>query len=143
MDKVAKQILNSLKCPICGSQIDLFEWAKPVSKKGNNFGCVAEPSHYGLFFVHWELPYRIEKEDVMIYNGSHLYDIQQEHYIANTSGRVKITRTRIYIRDIDEEFRIIDNGVFKTFAYNKLLFDFAHTTRDKVINRVKTILVFQ
>ncbi len=139
MDKVAKLILNSLRCPVCRGQIDLFDWAKPVSKKGHNFGCVYDPEHYGIYFVHWDLPIRIEKETATIYNKSHKYEIEQSSYV---SGR-PFQSTRIRMWDIDAEQRVINSSEFKDFTFNKHLFDFAKTNKDKLLSRIKTILVFQ
>src|SRR5882724_2560010 len=112
MDKLAKTILNSMKCPVCGGQIDMIEG---VSKRGNNFSCVSGPYHYGMHFIHWEMPYRIDAEHVLIFNGSHAYDIHQSYY----SGIIKLPQTSIIIRDVDAENRIIDGGNFKRFAYDK------------------------
>jgi hypothetical protein len=69
---------------------------------------------------------------VTIFEGSHQFDIVQK------SGHTKIT-----IRDIDPEERILDNVKPKVFKYEKELFDFSKTNRDKILNRIKTILMFQ
>lgn len=139
MDKPAKLILNSLRCPVCRGQIDLFEWAQPVSKKGHNFGCVYDPLHYGIYFVHWELPIRIEKETATVCDKSHQYEIEQTSYV---SGR-PFQHTRIRMWDIDPEGRVPNTSQFKDFAFNKHLFDFTKTSKDKLLSRIKTILVFQ
>ncbi len=139
MDKAAKIILNSLRCPVCKGQIDLFDWAKPVSKKGNNFGCVYESKHYGLYFVHWEMPYRIEQEIVIVNDASHEYEIHQTSYV---SGRPFLS-TQIRMWDIDPEGRVISSSEFKDFNFNKHLFDFSKSNKEKLLNRIKTILVFQ
>lgn len=137
MDKAAKLILNSLRCPLCGGQIDLRDIT--INKRGNNFVCVNNATHYAIFFVHWEQPSRIEKETVMIYDGPHLYQIVQEYYVLGRS----FINTRISIRDIDPEGRIIDKGKFKSLDYKKSLFDFSKSNEEKIIGRIKTILVFQ
>jgi hypothetical protein len=117
----------------------MFDWAKPVSKKGNNFGCVYDPKHYGIYFVHWEMPYRIEQETVMIQDSSHEYEIlQTSHYIGKP-----LVGTRIRMWDIDAEGRVIESSDFKDFNFNKPLFDFAKANKEKLLNRIKTILVFQ
>jgi hypothetical protein len=139
VDPIAKKILNSLKCPICGGQIDLLTYKKPISSKGNNFGCVVDQMHYAIFFVHWEAPIRIEKETVMLYEGTKLYEVKQEHYFL---GR-PVPCTDIYIKPVDLENRVLDNIKPKHFHFNKLLFDFTKTNREKLLNRIKTILVFQ
>ncbi len=139
MDPIVKKILNSLRCPICKGQIDLVE-----AKKGNNFGCVREPHHYSFFFVHWEQPYRIEHEDVAVYYGKHLYEIRQYHYTSTGGTHPQTcTDTVIYIKEVDKEFRVIEKAKVERFEYNKTLFDFQQTDKDKIINRVRTILVFQ
>lgn len=139
MDKVAKLILNSLRCPVCRGQIDLFDWAKPVSKKGHNFGCVYDPTHYGIYFVHWDIPIRIEKETAVVCDKSHQYEIEQTSYVSGQP----FLHTRIRMWDIDAEQRVVNSGEFKDFGFNKHLFDFAKTNKEKLLNRIKTILVFQ
>jgi uncharacterized protein YbaR (Trm112 family) len=125
MDPVAKALLNILRCPICKGQLDLLSLvANPKKSK--------EYRHYGIFLVHWEYPIRIEQEGVTIFEGSHQFDIEQ-----------KGGRTTISIYEIDPEERILDNIKPKIFTYDKELFTFHQTTRDKIVNRIKTILVFQ
>ncbi len=139
MDKVAKLILNSLRCPVCRGQIDLFDAAKPVSKRGHNFGCVYEPEHYGVYFVHWDLPIRIEKETAIICDKSRQFEIEQTSYV---SGQPFLS-TRIRMWDIDPEGRVINSSEFKDFNFNKHLFDFSKSNKEKLLSRIKTILVFQ
>lgn len=139
MDKAAKLFLNSLKCPVCGGQIDLFEWAKPVSKKGNNFGCVADPSHYGIFFVHWEQPFRLEQEIATVNVNGYQYEVIQHYWM----GGLKVEITTIYIHPIDPEQRRIDGSKSKCVTFQKHLFNFSQTNKHKLINKIKTILVFQ
>ena len=141
MDKFAKQILNSLRCPICGGQIDMIH--SYISKKGNNFSCVYDSMHYALKFAHEIAVPKILHENVMIYNESHLYDIRQTYFIGHPPYCIPQNSTSIFIRDVDKEHRIIDDGVFKTFTYYKSLFVFSKTDREKIIGRIKTILVFQ
>ncbi len=148
MDPVVKAFLNSLKCPVCKSQIDLFQAKK---KDGNNFACVQDYTHYAIFLVHWEQPLRIESEDVRVYKGKYLYDIKQHHYLPGNNhfglgpgfGPLRCDKTTIIVREIDKEFRIIEKLEAKSFEYDKVLFDFQNTSEQKIINRVKTILVFQ
>jgi len=142
MDPLAKRLLNSLRCPICKSQIDLLSFTK--NKKGNNFGCAQDQNHYAIFLVHWDLPFRVEQEDVQVYSGKYLYEIRQNHYVSPpTIPAVKCNETLIFIKEVDKEFRVIEKGKLQHFQYNQILFDFQTTSKDKIINRVKTILVFQ
>lgn len=133
-----REFLNNLKCPLCGNQIDLIE-NYFLHKKGHNFGCVNSILHYSIWLVHWDGPIRIEKETVMIYDVPYLYEIIQENF---QSMRLE-ANTQILIRDIDAEHRTIDGGKFKTFNYKTPLFNFQKTNQEKLLNRVKTILVFQ
>lgn len=134
MDPIAKAILNSLKCPICQSRIDLLDWKDRSDGKKYNFCCSSNWEHYRCFFVHWEPVFRIEYETVIVYEGKHQYRITQ----------YDTQRTEIFIHNVDAENNIIDSrgkGPGK-FEYPKHLFDFAKTNREKLVNRVKTILVF-
>jgi hypothetical protein len=129
-------MLNSMRCPICGGQIDLVGWKVKQPTRKYNFGCVANWEHYRFFFVHWEQPPRIEYETVTLYEGRHQYVIIQ--YDSNGDNNIEI-----FIYEVDAENRIIDTKKPSKFSYSKKMFDFAHTNREKIVNRVKTILVFQ
>jgi hypothetical protein len=133
-DPVEKAFLNSLRCPICGSQIDMF---KPTQTGGThfNYGCATDYDHYVN-----EIDFRstngfIRYEIIRIYEGSHLYEIDQ--YVGKTVLR---------LADIDPERRIIPNEEGKSYQiacqFDKKLFDFQNTNREKILNRVKTLLVF-
>jgi len=139
MHKELKVYLNSIKCPICGAQVDMMEWANPVSKRGCNFFCVANPVHYGIYYIHWERPYRLEKELAIVSDKTHQYEVEQTHYIG--INPVKHTQIRIY--NIDGEGRVIEGHKSKQFFYQKHLFDYQSANKEKFLNRIKTILVFQ
>jgi hypothetical protein len=99
-----------------------------------NYCCVKDWEHYRIYLVHWQPPIIIEYEAVIIYDGKYKYQITQ----------YRPSETRIVIWDIDAENRVIDLKEKKTtFSFNKMLFDFSNTTKEKILNRVKTILVFQ
>jgi hypothetical protein len=141
MDKVAKLILNSLRCPSCGGQIDLISGTNIHTRlKDLNFSCVYDSEHYSIRFVHWEQPARIETEQVIVYVGSHQYKVTQSHWVGGAS----VQSTKILISKVDPEHRIIDSSKkIKEFVYDKHLFDFSKTNQEKLISRIKTILVFQ
>lgn len=139
MDPVAKQLLNSLKCPVCKSQIDLVGWQRSQRKdKDCNFACVSMPEHYGVWFPHWDDPSKIYRDVCKVYSGSHLYEIDQRYWL----GDIPVNQTNVRIFDVDPERRVLPKNHL-LFSYNKILFDFRNTTEEKIINRVKTILVFQ
>lgn len=133
MDPVTKSLLNFLRCPICRGQLDLLSLvANPKKNKEYNFFCVNDYRHYGIFLVHWDYPIRVDQEGVTVFEGSHQFDIVQK------GGHTTIT-----MYEIDPEERILDNIKPKVFTYDKDLFVFSQTNRDKIVNRIKTILVFQ
>lgn len=137
-----KAMLATLKCPVCQSKIELA----PISSKrgGNNFSCVADNKHYGLFIVHWELPVRIESETVRVYDDKYLYEIDQFHTLTIPNHKAtKSNETILFIREVDKERNIVKNGKIEQLQFPQILFDFKNTTEQKILNRVKTILVFQ
>lgn len=140
MDKATKVLLNSLKCPVCGGQIDLLDWTKSERKpKDQNFSCVYDPEHYGIWLVHWEQPIRLEVEQAIVYENAYQYKVIQRHYLNGTS----VNLTTVTIREVDPEHRMLENVETKLFQYPKHLFDFKQTSKEKLINRIKTILTFQ
>ena len=134
MEKITKAILNSLKCPICKSQIDLYDYLNKNSKSTSyNFCCAANYDHCRIWFPHWDFPPKIHYDVVEIYDGRHKFQVDQ---------RYLINRTRIDIWEVDAEHHLM-NEVSKTFTYQKIFFDYPTTNREKIINRIKTILTFQ
>jgi len=92
----------------------------------------------------WYPTVRIEKETVSIYEGRHKYVIMQHNY----PNLYPVTSINVY--DVDAENRVIDKKINQVpkdlqpaFSFDKKLFEFSKTTRDKILNRIKTILVFQ
>jgi len=140
MDKPAKVLLNSLKCPICNSQIDILDWSISRSQIDKyNFGCVDNYLHYRLWFTHWEIPYLIEKETVTIFNKDKQFEIKQYYYNNN----FKVNKTEIYIRDIDQELRVLEHKKYKFLPVDYVLFDFSKSSESSILTRIKTLLYFQ
>jgi len=84
-------------------------------------------------FPHWDFPPKINYDVVDLYDGHHKFQIDQRYLIK---------RTRIDIWEVDAEHHLLDEKS-KIFTYEKLFFDYPTTNRDKIINRIKTILTFQ
>jgi hypothetical protein len=134
MDPIIKAKLNSLKCPVCQGQVDVLDWRGPEGQPKFNYCCVSAWGHYRLLMN----DYIVQYETVVIYEGKHRYEIRQNlGDIPTFSGQ-----TTIYICDVDAENRAISPKK-KMFSTNKYLFDFSQTNREKMVNRIKTILVFQ
>lgn len=144
-----KNFLNSLKCPVCQGQIDIVS----NKKSQYNFGCSNNYLHF-TFFINDRstatydqdgeiINPMIEQERVIVDRDSFRYEIIQ-NYICLTPDEID---TIIYVNKIDAEGNVIDyDGKFpihKTFSCNQILFDFQNVTKDKIINRIKTILTFQ
>ena len=127
-----------MHCPLCKAQIDILDWKFKVGRK-YNFCCAFNWEHYRVNFNHWGSFPKVEYENVVVYDGHRKYDITQFYDLPLGE------KTEIFIYEVDAEFRVIDSKDKKVlkFAYDKKLFDFSQTNIEKVINRVKTILVFQ
>lgn len=134
MDKRSKYILNNLKCPLCESQIDLYDFMGRNSKSQSyNFCCASNYYDYQMWFPHWDDPPRINFDLVEVYEGRHKFKIAQSYLI---------NQTIIEMWKVDIEHNIKSN-MSKNFTYQQILFDYSNTNRDKIINRIKTILTFQ
>lgn len=134
MDKVLKSFLNTLKCPLCGSLIDIFD-GKEVKRKFN-FACSSNYTHYGIWLNSDLYPF-IEEEVLEIHEKNHMYLIHQFHsQIPNTH------MCSINIFNINGDGNIT-GSLSSNFVYDKSLFDFRNTNRSKLLNKIKTILVFQ
>jgi len=112
----------------------MVDWKMKHPGKKYNFCCVNNWQHYRVFYVHWEQPFNIEYETVILYEGKHKYEIHQYE--------TDVTNMLVY--KVDPEGRVLDEKVPPlAFSYRKKLFDFSHTNREKLLHRVRTILVFQ
>lgn len=107
-----KDYLNTLRCPVCKSQIDGV--ATP-------FYCVADRKHY-MAYINGDLPYAPYREIVNLYDGDRRFEIDQY-------GRTLIT--------------VWDAFPKEPFNFDFLVFDFSKTNREKMLHKLKTILVFQ
>lgn len=112
-----------------------MDWKSVSDGRKYNYCCATNWEHYRIFFVHWKPVFYIEYETVVIYENSRQYHITQ--YNDN--------RTELFIYDVDAENRIVDSKdkKYSPLRYDKKLFDFTNTSQDKMVNRIRTILVFQ
>ena len=129
MNPVVKKLLNNLKCPVCKSQID-------ITSQYNNYGCAIGIDHYRLKLEVDDPVVRIISETVKVYHGQHKYIIIKQYQ----NGDIQ---TKISVSKIDLEGRDIFSFKDKELIINKDYFDFTNFKLDKVINRIKTIFVFQ
>ena len=123
MDPLLKAILNLLRCPVCGGQIE------GVSK----FYCATNRDHYNVRFGSDTAPYIIASEKVIILDSPRQYEIIQN---ANS--------TTIYVWKVNgDNIRIIDKvNPPNPLSFDKKLFNFAQINRERLLNKLKTIIVF-
>lgn len=146
MNILTSQLIKDIKCPICQGQIDLVDWKIKYASKKYNFCCVNDWEHYRLFLIHWETKLKLESEIVIIYDNNLKYEIFQSEINPNNQTTI------INIYTVDAHNKIIEGPADKAhftpscsniFNYDSKLFDFSLTNRDKIVNRVKTILLFK
>jgi hypothetical protein len=107
-----------------------MDWKIKYSIKKYNFCCVNNWEHYCLYLVHWEPIIRIEYEKIIVYEGRYKYEIIRDDNC-----------TKIFSSNVDIENNVLNNA--KLYSSDKKLFDFSNTNKEKLLNRIKTILVFQ
>lgn len=141
MSTELKKLLNTLRCPICKCQIDIIN----VKKLKHNFACAQNYLHYSLYISQIDLyssiitSPRIEQERATVDDRLFQFEITQNFIdLLSISG----TETIIIIKKIDAEGRVLELP-FKTFKYDKILFNFKNLDKSKIINRVNTVLTFQ
>lgn len=134
MDKAAKILLNNLKCPICGGQIDLYNFNQLNPRStGFNFCCARDFQDYQMWYPHWEPGSQISYDMVILYDRNLKFRIDQTYYNG---------KTNIDIWEVDPEHNRRKEES-KNFSYEKILFNYPTTNRQKIFNRIKTILTFQ
>jgi len=121
-----KEILNSLRCPICQSQIDGVSYSI-------RFYCAQDQKHYNV----WIKDGKLKKETINLYDLKKLlkYELTQTY---ETNG----VKTIIILENIDAEGREIFSFEENSYTANLALFDFRNFNYDKAINKIKTFLVF-
>lgn len=125
MDPELKVFLNSIKCPVCGGQIEGV----------STFHCAFSKDHYRLYIEKDVRPIHVSAEYVRLNDGKkQFYIIQQEN------------KTEIYVFKLNGDYQIIQTPKTEKpkdpIRFGSKLFDFKNTTREKLLNKVKTILVF-
>jgi len=133
-----KKILNSLKCPVCNCQIDMTNDSQYLYKC-SQYCCVSNSKHYTIYIISYDDKAFIELETVIIYDGNFQYEIRKR-YIQDLNSSINTT---LYIRKVDDENRILDNFKMKVIALNGSHFEFNKTNSIKMLNRIKTLLLFQ
>jgi hypothetical protein len=133
MNKDTKTFLNSLKCPVCQGQIDMYDLYQQNAKSTRfNFCCVNDYYHYRMALLPL-MKLKIHYDMVDIYEGKYQFRTYQ-NYIQN--------KTVIDIWKVDEEHNLL-NEKSKMFRYDKILFNWQNTNQNKIVNRIQTILTFQ
>ena len=129
MDKQIKALLNSLRCPVCGAQIDI---AGMGISRAYNYCCAAYPPEYMLWVDDLLSVPKIRYDKVVIYDGSKKY-ITDQGYVAN--------ETVFDIWNVDAEGNVKDYN-YKTVKLDYILFDYQKTDREKIVRRLKMVMVF-
>jgi hypothetical protein len=138
MNRQLKDFLNSLRCPLCQGQIDGFDWA-PVGAYASNFGCATANNHYKLQITNVQESFQLNRETVEVCGVEFKYIINQTYFLKNKP----VQFTNISVRDIDPEQRLIDKLKRKEISFDKIMFDFGKTNKEKLLSRIKTVIVFR
>lgn len=114
-----------MKCPVCGGQIEGVD----------RFHCAFSKNHYSLYINSEVIPFTITYESVRMNDGKKQYYIIQEE-----------NKTEIYVFQLNGDYQIIPSDKSKPapkpIRFDKKVFNFLQTNREKLLTRIKTILVF-
>ena len=145
-----KEFLNSLKCPICNSQIDILPNKHYLERLNFNYGCSSDCEHYAIRLDHnygsfvqgiasrhsIKMQPELIKEQVIIYSGKYKYVIVKKY----NTFTPHLTISSIIV---DPERRVVDNINIKIDDFDINYIDFKNTNEESILNRIKTLLVFQ
>lgn len=129
MDKQLKQLLNSLRCPVCKAQIDIA--GRGISR-AYNYCCSSRPQEYMLWIRERSPTPTIVYDKIVVYDSSNKY-IADQHYDDKT--------TVFDVWNVDVEGNLTDYSS-KTVKLDYILFDYQKTDREGIIRRLKTVMVF-
>jgi hypothetical protein len=128
MDKQLKTLLNNLKCPVCKAQIDIA--GRSISSQ-YNYSCSGHPQEYVLF-IDSQLSLPIRYDRVIIYDEHNKYIVVQVYGAQYTV---------LDVWKVDAEGNLTDYNN-KTVKLNYILFDYQKMDREKIVRRLKTVMVF-
>lgn len=139
MDPVIKQFLNSLRCPVCKGQIDLID-SKNLKQqfKVYNYGCAQNYDHYVINYFNAH-GYRLEKEMLHIHDASHRYEVRKSYTVPGS----KLIEVILSVFKTDAEGRVKDDVHLKSLSFKTDVIPFNGQGSEKMLNRIKTILLFQ
>jgi hypothetical protein len=125
MDKQLKALFDSLRCPVCGAQIDLA--GKGISRQ-YNYCCADNNNEYVLHISELSITH----DRAIIYDRNNKYIIVQNY---------DVKQTIFDILKVDAEGNITDWNN-KTVYLDYTLFDYQNTDKEKIIRRLKTVMTF-
>jgi hypothetical protein len=137
MNPLTKKLLNSLRCPICKSLIDMLP--TKISKR-YQFGCAVNNEHYAIRLNNGD----IERELVSFFDSKHKYVLLKSHYdgiISVSEG--SITDMEINVIDIDLENRVVEGNKIKVIDVNSESFDFRNFNIKEVVYKINLLFLFQ
>jgi histidinol phosphatase-like PHP family hydrolase len=133
MNPTARKFLDTLRCPLCNSLIDLLEWKQSIANSVKfNFCCSQNWEHYCLYFQYWKIPFFIEYERVCIFLPGIEYDILQSN---------SLQKTDVNFYQTDLENRIIAVAQ-QPVTYQYLLINFQESSQEEIVNRLMIIMTF-
>lgn len=121
--------LRALKCPVCKGQIEGIV----------SLHCVYNRNHYAASTTPEYESFRLNSEDIEFIDKSFLFFISQRYWTGNDP----VTQTSLVVLRVDAENRVTGDQIGKKLFFDKILFDFQKTNKEKLLHRIKTILVFQ
>lgn len=134
MSKI-KQYLNSVRCPMCNCGLDGSPW----QKTGSWIYCVYDPNHYRQFVDVDEVLdlLSIRFEGIIIKTTIKKYSITKSYH----NGAIKFTTIAVNI--IDGNGDIIEGSDKKESVVEGDVINLTPFNKEKVIERIKTVLLFQ
>jgi len=130
-NKDLKTYFNTLRCPLCNGQLDSISKLETVK-----LYCVSNFEEYICILNTTIYPPTFWWEEVSIYHGNNKYWIGQEYKNLDM-------KCSIQIRSIDKEGRVIEGSKIKSMVFKFKLFDFQSLDKNRILSKLKTILVFQ
>ena len=119
MDKQLKALLNSLRCPVCKSQIDIY------GGRIYSYCCAKNNLEYML-----HIPFAaITLTPVIAYDKVKIFD-DDKKYIVDQQYETKTTVFDIWSVDAEGNVKDYNN---KTVKLDYILFDYQKTDRERII----------
>ena len=131
MDQIITSVINKIRCPIC--QFQIKDGTPDVMESRFNFCCENYSYHYRLW-----IPFNGIDSPKIQYDNLFICDEQKYQFIIDQRYLANITTIKMY-----SMYTYHLDRIYAKFKYNQIMFDYSNLNYNKILNKIKMILLYQ